>query len=83
MNWNNAKIACEALGDGWRLPSKDELNILYKHKDKIGGFTNYTYWSNSERGSYNLQSSIQDFNSGDLYSLDKGHSIYVRPVKTL
>jgi hypothetical protein len=74
-------IICEALGDGWRLPSKDELNILYKHKDKIGGFTNYTYWSNSERGSYNLQSSIQDFNNGDQYSLDKGHSIYVRAIR--
>ncbi len=36
MNWDDAKEACENLGDGWRLPTKDELNILYKNKDKIG-----------------------------------------------
>lgn len=30
------------LGDGWRLPTKDELNVLYENKDKIGGFaSNY------------------------------------------
>ena len=36
MKWDEAKKACENLGDGWRLPTKDELNILYKNKDKIG-----------------------------------------------
>ena len=25
MPWNEAKKACENLGDGWRLPTKDEL----------------------------------------------------------
>jgi len=48
MNWNNAKEACEALGDGWRLPSKDELKILYRNRDKIGGFTGLKYWSSTE-----------------------------------
>ena len=48
MSWNNAKEACEALGDGWRLPSKDELNILYRNRDKIGGLTGFNYWSSTE-----------------------------------
>ena len=40
--------ACAALGGGWRLPTKDELNILYENKDKIGGFASNNYWSSTE-----------------------------------
>jgi len=38
MTWYDAKKACTDLGNGWRLPTKDELNLLYINKDKIGGF---------------------------------------------
>ena len=48
MNWNDAVKACADLGDGWRLPTKDELYILYKNKDKIGGFADFKYWSSTE-----------------------------------
>ena len=30
MNWEDSKAACDKLGKGWRLPNKDELNILYQ-----------------------------------------------------
>ena len=48
MRWSDAKSACADLGDGWRLPTKYELNILYENKDKIGGFKTYYYWSSTE-----------------------------------
>jgi hypothetical protein len=48
MNWDDAKAACAKLGEGWRLPTKDELNLLYQKKDKIGGFAEYFYWSSTE-----------------------------------
>ena len=48
MYWEDAKKACEALGQGWRLPTKDELNSLYLSKDKIGGFAGNYYWSSTE-----------------------------------
>jgi hypothetical protein len=45
MKWHDAIKACEKLGEGWRLPNKDELNILYQNKNKIGNFENRSYWS--------------------------------------
>tara|TARA_B110000879_G_scaffold100721_1_gene136498 strand:+ start:10 stop:423 length:414 start_codon:yes stop_codon:yes gene_type:complete len=38
MNWEEAKKACKNLGDGWRLPSLDELNLIYENKEMFGGF---------------------------------------------
>ena len=48
MKWEDAKKACERLGSGWRLPTKEELNILYQNKSKIGGFADNLYWSSTE-----------------------------------
>ncbi len=47
MNWDDAKKACEKLGNGWRLPTMEELNLLYKYRDTLGGFKN-NYWSGKE-----------------------------------
>ena len=51
MNWDDAKEACRALGKGWRLPSKTELNILHKNRKKIGAYTDEdslsSYWSST------------------------------------
>lgn len=51
MGWDEATAACSKLGTGWRLPTKDELNILYQNKRKIGNFNIrelYGYWSSTE-----------------------------------
>jgi hypothetical protein len=48
FTWSNAQEECSKLGDGWRLPTKDELTILYQNKDKIGGFEVGYYWSSTE-----------------------------------
>ncbi len=67
MNWDEATAACAALGPGWRLPTKDELDILYQKQDKIGGFafpiqsidnSINAYWSSS--------SPVIDFNADSL-----------------
>jgi hypothetical protein len=29
-------MPCAKIGGGWRLPSKEELNQLFKNKDTIG-----------------------------------------------
>jgi len=69
MNWDDAMKACASLGDGWRLPTKDELNILYQNKDKIGGFDNNYYWSSTECVSQSMFTC--DFGSHDAYFTGK------------
>ena len=41
-----AKRVCELIGGGWRLPTKDELNVIYTNKNVIGGFVDY-YWTST------------------------------------
>ena len=81
MNFYNAKAACASLGDGWRLPNRFELNILYKNREKIGGFTDGDYWSSEE--SNQLQSWEQDFlNNGAQISSGKEFAgCFVRAVR--
>ena len=39
ISWNEAISAAKAYGPGWRLPTKDELNMLYQQQAVVGGFT--------------------------------------------
>lgn len=57
-NWNEApalianpanhSAAGRAFTD-WRLPDKEEMYKLYKQRKIIDGFTNYYYWSSTEK----------------------------------
>jgi len=41
-NSKQAEVACEKLGDGWRLPNETELNLIYEQSNTLGTFeTNY------------------------------------------
>lgn len=46
--WGEAKKACEKLGDGWRLPTIEELKFIYVNRDKLGNFKADIYWSSTE-----------------------------------
>jgi hypothetical protein len=51
MDWLSAVTACKNLGNGWRLPTKFEFDIIYKeiYKNNIGNFeSNSCYWTNTE-----------------------------------
>jgi len=79
MNWHEAKIACKKLGPGWRLPTKDELNMFYENKQEIGGFAINYYWSSTEND-FNL-AWFQDFLDGYQANLTKGANGLVRSVR--
>ena len=80
FDFEEAKKVCENLGDGWRLPTKDELNVLYKNKDKIGGFAGISYWSSAEYGIDYAW--VQDFSDGKQKKKPKGNDYFsVRAVR--
>lgn len=58
MGWGEAKQECQKMGDGWRLPTIDELFTIYDNREKIGGFETggafAAYWS-STRYEYDEQ----------------------------
>lgn len=49
MTWDEAQKACEIIGDGWRLPTINELKSLDEYHYKVGGrFGRGFYWSSEE-----------------------------------
>ena len=64
----------------WRLPTKDELNLSYKQRGSIGGWsTSGFYWSSTE---FNIGHAWkQVFYDGIQYSADKNSRDGVRAVR--
>jgi hypothetical protein len=48
LTWEEAKAYCKSLGDGWRMPTRVELLIMYEAKEEIKGFVDDFYWSSTE-----------------------------------
>lgn len=51
ITYNAAQVCASYKGGGyidWYLPSKEELKLLYKHKNVIGYFAKDYYWSSTE-----------------------------------
>ena len=82
INWYDANTACGKLGDGWRLPTINELEILYQNKSKIGGFSGAYYWSSTPASNGYVW--YQHFGYGNKfnYGLEKTDKMYARPVRT-
>ena len=89
MKWDEAKAAVTKLGDGWGLPTKDELNVLYQNKDKIGGFASDVYWSSTE---WSITEDDLNFawfqkfgngfqGNGDKDVANKNYTSYVRAIR--
>ena len=78
MNWWDAIKACKKLGNGWRLPSIDELGAMYEqlHKQDKGNFKNEWYWSSSTSGrttwggNNDEQALCKAFSDGSIFSFD-------------
>ncbi len=63
----------------WYLPSKDELNELYKQQNIIGGFRPYSYWSSSEKDVSTAW--FQNFSNGQQLLEIKTAGYALRPVR--
>ncbi len=83
MDWEQANKACKEIGNGWRLPTVEELKEIHKYKDDIGGFKpNERYWSLTDNGDSSAWYFDFPFGSDDSSS-SKTNTGYVRAVKTL
>ena len=81
MTWDQAKAACANLSNGWRLPTKDELNLIYENKDRVGGFADDYYWSSTEGN--NNYAWKQSFYNGKQYYYYKYNVCNVRAVRAI
>lgn len=81
MTRSKAIIACRELGFGWELPTKIQLDSLYKNKIIIGGFNNDIYWSSSLND--NGKGWSQNFSNGNKGLSDDEVLGYVRAVKEI
>ena len=89
-NWSDAEQWCRNHGDGWRLPTCDELKAIYRNQQNVNeGLRKYNreelansyYWSSTEY-EYNSDCAwIVYMDDGDTYlSFSKYNSYYVRAV---
>lgn len=81
MSWENSKKVVKELKDGWRLPNRKELELLYENRKIIGGFKNKPYWSLTEY-SFDLAWQLS-FLQGDAGFIDKGNFCNVRVVRSI
>ena len=81
MSWENAKKVVKELKDGWRLPNRKELDLLYENRKIIGGFKNKPYWSLTENG-FDLAWQLS-FLQGEAGFVDKGNFCNVRVVRSV
>lgn len=86
-NWYNAKTWCSELGCGWRLPNRQELQMLYKVKTTVN---EVLFFADKEQLTANLHWTNEEFNSdcawlvnminGDACNFYKRANPYVRAV---
>jgi maltose-binding protein MalE len=82
-NWQNAMANCNAKGDTWHLPTKDELNSLYYNKTIIGNLAGggNIYWSSVEYAPDPTSAWDLIPNTGFQYNDDKSINLRVRCVR--
>jgi hypothetical protein len=85
-NWDNARTLCNtstlAGFNDWRLPTRQELLIVYDKRNLIGNFQNSAYWSSTTSEHVSYEAYLVDFSSGYVYDNGrKSNSYYVRCVR--
>lgn len=71
MTWIEANKYAKSLGEGWRLPKKEELKCISKKSLKEIHLKPLSYWSSdSQDGDYAW---IFNFDMGSIYKLSLSH----------
>lgn len=75
----HAMQAIDTIGEGWRLPSVDEMKLIFENKDKIGGFAANYYRTRETNGD---KATHFGFVLGDITFVPKHHGKRIRLVRT-
>lgn len=78
-----AKLCADLVLNGfsdWYLPSKGELNQLYKQRSKVPNLSATNYWSSTESDINNAFD--QEFGGGFTFADDKSFTIHVRAIRS-
>ena len=87
--WQEAMDYAASLGNGWRLPTIQELFSLVDFKrqaptiDSIFNCREYAYWSSSTSDHYPGDACYVYFLNGYVGWDDKGYDYYVRCVREI
>ncbi|HRH38012.1 MAG TPA: DUF1566 domain-containing protein, partial [Flavobacteriales bacterium] len=83
--WDNADSTCNALMmngySDWRLPTREEIAVLYANRVLVGGFESGYYWSRSSYVGQDDRAFFQSFVHGDRLTQSKSKKYRVRPVR--
>lgn len=83
LNWSTAKLKCEEIGEGWRLPSISELEEIFENKEQYN-FANYGYWTYWSIEELNEEESLSFSGvEGNITTHLKTTNNYVRAVKNI
>ena len=64
LGWDDAIKISATIGEGWRLPSKEELQEIYLNKEKLNLKSEAAYWSASETEDAKTQRNFLGFSKG-------------------
>lgn len=92
MTWDDARAWCNGQGEGWYLPTLDELWVIYRKKKAINKtleevkgakvLSDYDYWSSDENENDDEQAYTFDMQDSNTYSTYKNNAwVYVRAVR--
>lgn len=80
MTWDEAMSYAKSLGDGWRLPTIEELKYAYNN---VQGFQSSYYWSSSTYAQDINDAWGVNFSYGYVNYGSKADSLYVRCVRDI
>ena len=84
MTWQNAINYCSSKGDGWRLPTQNELMYYWCVEPSIPADSKFSagdYWSATELSSFSSAAWTVSFSNGYTSYSSKTASLSVRCVR--
>ena len=86
VSWQEAMVYCQELGDGWRLPTIEELFSAINYSEynpatSIKGFKSSDYWSSTTNAYNNGLAWFVNFSNGYVNYSNKFHNYYARAVR--